>query len=87
MDKEAYLAKQKKKEAEYEMRCKRCGACCGSLGPDPCVHLAKDEAGKYYCRVYATRIGRQVTVSGKEFSCVLIRYLRPNLPFKDCAYY
>jgi len=87
MDQTAYSQKQKEEEASYEGRCKRCGACCGALGDDPCSRLSKDSPGKYYCTVYDTRIGKQVTVSGKEFSCVPIRYLRPVLPFKDCAYY
>ena len=87
MDEIAYFQKQKEAEAKYEARCKRCAACCGAIGEDPCVRLHKDKTGKYYCSVYDTRIGKQVTISGKEFSCVPIRYLRPRLPFKGCAYY
>ncbi len=87
MDKVAYLQKQKEDESRYEAQCKRCAACCGAIGDDPCSRLSKDKAGKYHCTVYDTRIGKQVTISGKEFSCVPIRYLRPSLPFKDCAYY
>jgi len=87
MDRTAYLQRQKEEEAGYEARCKRCGACCGSLGDDPCSRLRKEASGKYFCSVYDTRIGKQFTISGKEFSCVPIRYLRPQLPYKDCAYY
>jgi len=84
---EAYLQKLKEEEARYEAKCRRCGACCGAYDGDPCVHLKKDEAGKYYCPVYDHRIGMQKTVSGKNFACVPIRDLRPNLPFKGCAYF
>ena len=87
MDRVAYLQKQKEEEERYEARCKRCGACCGANSEDPCVRLNKDKAAKYYCSVYGARIGKQATISGKEFSCVPIRYLRPRLSFKDCAYY
>jgi len=87
MTEEAYLLKQKEEQDKYEALCKRCGACCGANDGDPCVKLARDESGKYYCTVYATRIGMQKTRSGVNFACVPIRDLRPNLPFKDCAYY
>jgi len=87
MDRAAYLQKQKEAEDRYEARCKRCAACCGANSEDPCSRLSKDKAAGYYCSVYATRIGKQLTISGKEFSCVPIRYLQPQLPFKECAYY
>jgi uncharacterized cysteine cluster protein YcgN (CxxCxxCC family) len=87
MDEPAYLKKQEKEEKEYEARCKRCGACCGMKDNDPCINLRKDGFGKFYCDVYENRIGMHKTVSGKEFACVPIRDLSPNLPFKGCAYY
>ena len=87
MDSLAYLQKQKEEEAGYEARCKRCAACCGANSEDSCARLNKDQAAKYSCSVYDTRIGKQLTISGKEFFCMPIRYLRPRLPFKDCAYY
>lgn len=83
----AYSEKQLAQEKEYESKCKRCGSCCGAFGGDPCSRLVKDADGKYSCSVYETRIGKQYTISGKEFSCVLIRYLRPQLPYPNCAYY
>ena len=82
-----YSEKQGQEEAAYEARCRRCGGCCGAYDSDPCARLRKDEAGKYYCSVYDHRIGMQKTVSGKNFACVPIRILQPNLPFKGCAYY
>jgi Fe-S-cluster containining protein len=87
LDEPAYFEKQDKEFREYEARCKRCGACCGVKDNDPCLNLRKDNSGKYYCDVYENRIGMHKTVSGKEFACVPIRDLSPNLPFKGCAYY
>ncbi len=87
MDEVEYLKKQEEDEAKYEALCRRCGACCGALGPDPCEELRKDKSGKYFCSVYEHRIGVHKTISGKQFACVPIRDLRPNLPFKGCVYY
>lgn len=87
MDNTEYLKKQKEEEARYEARCRRCGACCGANDGDPCLNLRQDKNGKYYCNVYETRIGMHKTRSGKAFACVPIRDLKPNLPFKGCAYF
>jgi len=87
MDKAAYLRKQGEEEREYEGLCRRCGACCGALDGDPCEELKRDDSGKYFCSVYENRIGMHKTVSGKQFACVPIRDLRPNLPFKSCVYF
>jgi len=87
MDKESFLSRQQKEELEYEALCKRCGACCGALDGDPCEDLRKDSDGKFYCSVYTHRIGMHKTLSGKQFACVPIRDLRPNLPFRSCVYY
>ncbi|MDD2927644.1 MAG: hypothetical protein PHE30_02200 [Candidatus Omnitrophica bacterium] len=53
----------------------------------PCEYLKKDEAGKYFCHVYGYSIGMHKTVSSKQFACVPIRGLRPNLPFQSCVYF
>ncbi len=87
MDETIYTQKQIEEHEQYEALCKRCGGCCGAYDGDSCVNLDKDEAGKYYCRIYDHRVGIQKTVSGKVFACVPIRDLKPNLPFKGCAYY
>jgi len=87
MDEIAYSQKQKEDQQKYESLCRRCGACCGAYSGDPCVHLEQETAGKYKCSVYETRIGMQKTLSGKNFACVPIRDLRPNLPFEGCVYY
>ena len=57
---------------EWEAKCTRCGACCGSL-EDPCENLRKDQGGKYFCAVYDKRFGKWHTVSGKALTCVPIR--------------
>ena len=87
MQEREFLQKQKEEESRYESCCKRCGACCGAYDGDPCTRLGKDASGKYYCNAYDKRIGMQKTVSGKQFACVPIRDLMPNLPFSGCAYY
>ncbi len=60
------------RQAEWEARCSRCGACCGAFD-DRCVHLREDEGGRYFCGVYEKRFGLHRTMSGKEFRCVPIR--------------
>jgi len=87
MDKIIYTQKQKAEQDIYEAQCKRCGTCCGAQGEDACALLKIDQNGKYYCQNYHSRIGLQKTISGKEFHCVLIRNLGPDLPFANCAYY
>lgn len=87
MDEAAYLRKQEEDEARYEALCRRCAACCGALDGDLCEELKKNESGEYFCSVYDHRIGMHKTISGKQFACVPIRYLRPNLPLSSCVYY
>ncbi|MDD5174370.1 MAG: hypothetical protein PHV48_06060 [Candidatus Omnitrophica bacterium] len=86
MDNMAYMDSQRRNSEEYEALCKRCGKCCG-LETDPCVNLKKDISGNYYCAVYESRLGRQVTVSGRIFTCVEIReVVRKGLPNGGCGY-
>jgi len=87
MDKNLYNKKQEELSAEYESICICCGACCGLSDGDPCVNLVKDISGKYFCQVYDKRLGKQRTVSGKEFNCVTIRdVLRFGPVYPGCAY-
>ena len=82
----AYIDSQESVSAEYEALCKRCGKCCG-LETDPCANLKKDSSGICYCAVYESRLGRQVTVLGKVFTCVEIReVVRKGLPNEGCGY-
>lgn len=75
MENEEYLNKQEEDFAAHELKCSRCGACCGANDKDPCINLEKVQSGKYYCKIYENRIGRQKTISGREFSCIPIRDL------------
>jgi len=86
MDEIAYIDSQRKSSEEYEALCKRCGKCSG-LETDPCVNLKKDISGRYFCSTYKSRLGRQVTVSGRVFTCVEIReVVRKGLPNEGCGY-
>ena len=87
MGNDLYLKKQIEQEEQHEDKCLRCGACCGVNDGDPCANLAKDGLNKYYCKTYDDRLGRQKTVSGKDFTCVMIRdVLRFEPPYSECAY-
>lgn len=87
MDKDLYSKKQREMLSDYESICLCCGACCGVVGADPCENLAKGQDGKYFCRVYEHRLGKQKTVSGKEFNCVPIRdVLRFGPVYPGCGY-
>jgi len=87
MDEAMYIRKQETEEAEYEARCRRCGACCGAGGADPCANLVRAENGAYMCKSYDTRIGVQHTVSGRTFTCIPIRDVRRfGVRFEGCGY-
>ena len=87
MDDLLYIQKLKEQADYHESLCVRCGQCCGSHDPDPCANLGKDEQGRCYCRVYENRLGAQKTVSGKNFSCVLIRdIVQFYPPYSICPY-
>ncbi len=72
-DEEKYVKLQEINKEEWESRCRMCGACCGSLEGDPCVHLIAREGGKYFCEVYDHRFGTHKTRSGETLRCVDIR--------------
>lgn len=87
MSDSAYEKKLKTLFSDQEGRCRRCGVCCGANGSDPCVQLAVDADGKYFCRVYENRLGPQKTVSGQTFTCVQIREnLRKGARYSGCSY-
>jgi len=69
---EGYDAYMKRKEAEWESLCHRCGACCGAFA-DPCEHLQSDSEGKWYCDTYEHRFGMHSSRGGLRFKCVPIR--------------
>jgi hypothetical protein len=88
MDELVYQQKQREHAKEYESFCRRCGACCGAYDGDPCANLEKAADSRYFCKVYNARLGPQKTVSGKSFTCVLIRenLKKSPLPFPRCPY-
>ncbi len=75
-------------EEEFEAICNRCGACCGAYDGDPCEELRRDKDGKYYCRVYKTRLGTHHTIKGLEMECVpIVKKLKETwVGEKKCAY-
>jgi hypothetical protein len=82
----AYVDAQRKNLIEYEDLCRQCGKCCG-VDTDPCANLKKGAAGRYYCAVYANRLGSQSTVSGRVFTCVEIREVKNvGMIHEGCGY-
>ncbi|MFH1783138.1 MAG: hypothetical protein ABH848_05935 [Candidatus Omnitrophota bacterium] len=82
-----YKELQDTKNFEWEKKCKQCGACCGSVSGDMCVHLVKN--GEVYgCNIYGNRFGIHKTITGKELVCVPIRdILHKDWPGREkCAY-
>ena len=87
MDDAVYAHKQHIAREEHEARCTCCGVCCGSQGSDPCVHLQKKNNGTFFCDTYENRFGVQKTVSGKEFTCVMIRdVIAFGVRYEGCGY-
>ena len=87
MDEDSYNKALGEQFLKDEDRCARCGECCGAFGSDPCANLVKEPSGRYYCKSYKNRIGEQITVSGKKFTCVAIRdVLARGVVYTNCAY-
>lgn len=83
-----YHAWQAQSQRQWEAKCTRCGACCGSIEGDPCEHLEVLAKGKYACAIYEIRFGLRKTRSGREFYCVPIRdILFKNWPGDACCGY
>ena len=60
--------------------------CCGATDGHPCEHLRHD-GEKYYCEIYATRLGQHRTTTGQVFRCVTIRHLIETTGgYAECAY-
>jgi len=74
-DEDAYRELQARREREWEAACFNCGACCGVFDNDPCENLDRRDDGKYFCRIYTTRLGLRRTKSGREFLCVPLRQI------------
>lgn len=87
MEENIYELKQENEEAAYESLCRRCGVCCGSRDNDPCVHLVAQADGTFICGTYTNRFGLRKTVTGKEFTCVMIRdVLKFGVRYDGCGY-
>lgn len=87
-DDKKYADLMKKRHAEWEAKCMRCGACCGIIEGDPCEHLYQADDGLYACSIYKDRFGLHKTVSGKPFMCVPIRnILHTAWPGDQCCGY
>lgn len=85
MDNRAYEKHMSTELLRYESVCRHCGTCCGA-GNDPCEHLSFDD-GRSFCKVYENRLGPQKTVSGKFFTCVMIRHnIKTGFYSQECAY-
>jgi len=86
MDKSRYKEYTAKAEKDFEMICRNCGECCGALD-DPCQNLVRVNRGRYFCKDYSNRLGRQKTVSGYPFTCVEIReHIKNDSLRPDCSY-
>lgn len=74
-------------QQEFDEVCRHCGICCGSTDGDPCIYLAKNEIGHYYCLIYPFRIGERITVKGNRFRCIPIEAALEYAHIKKvCAY-
>lgn len=87
-DDDRYLKWKRDTQSHWESLCRRCGACCGLLDNDPCIHLLQEKDGHYFCSIYQNRFGLQQTIGGNTFRCVPIeKILQSSWPGKDrCGY-
>ena len=68
-------------------KCRRCGVCCGSTDGHPCEHLRRGDNGLCSCEVYERRLGSHLTVDGRAFMCVPIRFvIESSGGYAGCAY-
>lgn len=67
--------------------CTRCGKCCfypaGKDRPGEwkrCKHLINDKNGKFLCRIYGSRLGKQIdTIDGVAIVCVMYNSLEKEI--------
>jgi len=76
-DDERYEELLRRKEAEWEAGCGRCGGCCGAF-EDPCEHLEQMDDGTFCCSIYDERFGWHKTVGGNDMKCVPVRNVLHN---------
>ena len=86
MEHSEYEARLIEQEGEYELRCNRCGKCCG-VNNDPCINLLKLANERYHCRDYANRFRMHKTIGGNTFHCIPIKELvKKGTAPESCAY-
>lgn len=87
MEERELAQRQEEELTRYESLCRCCGVCCGAKDNDPCIHLKEHGPDKYYCEIYHNRFGVQKTVTGKEFTCVMIRdVINFGVRYEGCGY-
>lgn len=86
-DTSRYDGSQKRRMAEHEAMCRRCGICCGSTDGDPCAELINNGDGTYMCGIYQARLGPRKTISGRSFNCVpVMENIRKGARYENCPY-
>ena len=70
-----------------EVRCTRCGVCCGATDGHPCEHMRTHPDGTTWCDTYENRLGMHRTTTGQTFRCVTIKHLMASTGgYSECAY-
>ena len=87
MDSDKYQSYMSEKQKRYEDICLRCGKCCGADTAGQCRNLIKQDDGKFYCSNYEHRLGQQLTIDNKTFTCIPIDLLvKHGTAPEGCAY-
>lgn len=74
-------------DERHEAVCRRCGECCGAKSTDPCKNLMHLADGKYFCKNYNNRLGKQESVSGIKFHCIpVLDIIKHSDVLVNCAY-
>ena len=73
------MKEEKSEKQSLDIKCLLCGKCChliidGKQSKIPCKHLVRLKSGKTLCRVYKTRLNRDI---GHENRC----YMRKDSPW------
>jgi len=87
-DNNNYKKYQEEQRKQFEDICAQCGVCCGSHDGDPCALLVYNENTQtYFCNNYEARLGKQKTITGKEFTCVSVHeMIKTDTLRLHCAY-
>ena len=63
--------------------CNRCGQCCFIAENKPCKFLVFTSNGKTYCKIYKSRLGRQISFNPPMW-CGFRQMIKKNFP--NCPY-